>query len=283
MSFCGDYNFRNNVINGLYGCLPPQLLSVINWRYDEMRKNTCLPHQYLPQPNPPISGVRVLTNTKDTLLEVNSSLFTGVNSLTPFWSSPNVGHDLPTWMDEPLDIKPSRRISTPVDFFDFKRKKIMIISQDPLRKGKPHNNMYLSSVFGMHSISWRGNRTTTQIFNRLVKQEDCCVYLTDYNKLYVNGSNISHLSSVFKNMLDVEIRLFNPDKIVTLGKAASSALLGASFNLFPNLPTPYSYTPSGGNPIPVVPLYHTNYRMTSSFYMGKGYKSKVDLYVGYMR
>lgn len=283
MSFCGDKKFRNQVINGLYGCLPTQLLNVINWRYDEMRKNTCLPHQYWPQPNPPIQGVRVLTNTKDVLLEVNSSLFNGVNSLAPFWNSTNLGHDLPTWMDEPLCNKASQEIPTPKDTFNFNKKRIMVICQDPLRHSKPFNNIYVSSVFGMHSISWRGNRTTTQIFNKLVGPEKCCLYLTDYNKLYANGSNVSQLSSIFKNMLDLEISLFKPDKIVTLGKAASSAIIGPSFNSFPNLPTPYSYTPNGGKPIPVVPLYHTNYRMPGSFYKGKGYNSKVDLYVDYMK
>lgn len=282
MSFCGDKKFRNRVIKALYGNLPNILQNTISWRYQEMVKNTSLHSKQWPQPNPPISGVQVLTSTKDVLLEVRASLFSGVTSLTNIWSNNNIGHDLPTWMDEPL-FKTGPSTINSKDNFDFDRKRIMIICQDPLRKDMHNFYMYISSVFGMHSRDWRRNLTTTQIFNQLVCKEGCSLYLTDFNKLYVNGSNVNSFASTFKNMLDAEINLFKPDKIVTLGKAAGSALLKHKYICFPTMPTPYSYTPSGGKPIPVVPLYHTNARLNAAFWKSMGYISKVDLFVNYMK
>ena len=125
MSYCGDKVFRNNVINALYGNLPTMLQNIISWRYDEMLKNTALPLNNWPQPNPPIPGVQVL-KTKDVLLEVNSSLFSGVTSLSRIWNSPNVGHDLPTWMDKPLS-KNGPSVINKMDTFDFKRKRIIAL------------------------------------------------------------------------------------------------------------------------------------------------------------
>ena len=284
MSYCGDKVFRNNVINALYGNLPTMLQNIISWRYDEMLKNTALPHNNWPQPNPPIPGVQVLTSktNKDVLLKVNSSLFSGVASLSHIWGSPNIGHDLPTWMDEPLS-KNGPSVINKKDTFDFDRKRIMIICQDPLRHNMPSKNMYFSSVFGMHSRDWRGNRMTTQIFNQLVGSENCCLYLTDYNKLYLNGSNVSSFASLFKTVLDIEIRLFKPDKIVTFGIAAGSAIIKKPFVCYPKLTTPtqYSYTSNSGKRIPVVPLYHPNARINKSYY--SAYGSKVGMYVHYMK
>lgn len=153
----------------------------------------------------------------------------------------------------------------------------MIISQDPLRTGLPGNHLYVSTVFGLHSIDWRRNLITTQIFNELLK-EGCCLYLTDYNKLFIDKqkTSLSHVqpyNSCFQLMLDSEINMFKPELIVTWGSLASRKLLGGGFIYFPVTPTPYKY-----RGIKVFPVYHTNYQMKQCYIGKKGYSCKKDLY-----
>ena len=285
MSFCGDLNFRNQVIKTLYGSLPTNLQNGIAWRYDQMRSNLCLPAINWPPYNPPNHGVNVMTNTPDVLLEVNQSLFNGVSCLNPIWAFPRVGHDLPTWMDTPINCP----LSPQPDTFDFSKKKIMIICQDPLRNNRcTKGNIYISSVFGLHSTDWRRMTSFTANLINSILGNGCCIYLTDYNKLYVDGKKISNFGNnfpnKFRNMLDQEIDLFKPDKIITMGKNASDALLGQNnWQYFPSpVGTTYPYT-SNGRTYPVVPVYHTNWRMPKQYYLSRGYQSKKDIYVDYMK
>lgn len=275
-SFCGDSSFRDKVINTLYGNLPSAIIDIIKWRYDEMRNNLFTSH--LSYPSSPFSNTTVLTNTKDVLLEIDQTYFSGVSCLNHIWQYPNVGHDLPIWLDRPLD---KDYPNEPEDAFDFKnQKRIMIIAQDPLRSIGGVGKMYISSVFGLHSKDWRRDLTTTKIFNKLLK-EQCCLYLTDYNKFFVEGrtksnKHVKFLTGNFQKMLFDEISLFHPDLIVTWGQQASYSLLNKykSINYFPTNPTPYNF-----NGIKVLPVYHTNYRMSMSYINDKKYDTKVNLYI----
>ena len=273
-SFCGDPTFRNQVINTLYGGFSPTIVNIVRARYDQMRANLFTDH--LSYPPLRIAGTCVLNNTKDVLLRVNQSLLSGISCLNrTIWNLPNIGHDLPIWLDRPLDETYPKN---PEDAFDFNKKRIMIISQDPLRTRLRWNYLYVSTVFGLHSIDWRRNLITTQIFNELLK-DGCCLYLTDYNKLFIDSpgksqSYVQPYNSCFQLMLDSEINLFKPDLIVTWGSLASRKLLGGSFDYFPPTPTPYRY-----RRIKVFPVYHTNYQMKQCYIGNKGYSCKKDLYV----
>ena len=281
-SFCGDPTFRNQVINTLYGGFSPTIVNIVRARYDQMRNNLFTSHLNYPPQLGSIPNTRVLNNTNDVLLEVNQSLLSGISCLNPtIWSFPNIGHDLPIWLDRPLD---ETYPENPEDAFDFNKKRIMIISQDPLRTGLPGNHLYVSTVFGLHSIDWRRNLITTQIFNELLITPDkdgkyCCLYLTDYNKLFIDNqkTSLSHVqpyNSCFQLMLDSEINLFKPELIVTWGSLASRKLLGGGVIYFPVTPTPYKY-----RGIKVFPVYHTNYQMKQCYIGKKGYSCKKDLYV----
>lgn len=275
-SFCGDSSFRDKVINTLYGNLPSAIIDIIRWRYAEMRNNLFTSH--LLYPSSTFSNTTVLNNTKDVLLEIDQTYFSGVSIFKNFWQYPNVGHDLPIWLDRPLN---KDYPNEPEDAFDFKnQKRIMIIAQDPLRSMGGVGKMYISSVFGLHSKDWRRKLITTQIFNYLLK-EQCCLYLTDYNKLFVDGKitsskHVAPLKGLFFKMLKDEIDLFEPDLIVTWGQQASNSLLSQYKNVdyFPSSPTPYSF-----NGIKVLPVYHTNYPMAKSYYEIRNYGSKKELYV----
>lgn len=272
--FCGDSFFRNNLITKLYGSFPSNIVDIIKWRYENMMNNLFTPHQTYPPS--PFTNTRVLNNTKDVLLEVDQSLFTSVTCLNSIWQYTNLGHDLPIWLDRPLD---DTYPQNPPDAFDFENKKrIMIIGQDPLRSNLGPGKMFISSVFGLHSMDWRRNLITTKIFNELLRKE-CCLYLTDFNKLYVESrtnspKHVSAFNKQFRSMLYDEINLFKPDLIVTWGVQASMRLLGPSFVFFPGSPTPYVF-----NKIKVLPVYHTNYPMKMGYITSMGYNNKKDLYI----
>lgn len=275
-SFCGDSSFRDKVINTLYGNLPSAIINIIKWRYDEMRNSLFTSH--LSYPSSPFSNTAVLTNTKDVLLEIDQAYFSGVSCLNNIWLYPNVGHDLPIWLDRPLD---KDYPNEPEDAFDFKnQKRIMIIAQDPLRSIGGVGKMYISSVFGLHSKDWRRNLITTQIFNELLN-EQCCLYLTDFNKMFIDGSitsskHVAPLKEIFSKTLKDEIDLFKPELVVTWGQQATNSLLSEYkiINYFPASPTPYRF-----NGIKVLPVYHSNYPMAKSFYVSRNYCTKKELYV----
>lgn len=270
--FCGNPVFRDNVIHTLYGSFPQSVIDLIYWRYEQMMAHVFTPHQnWLPSPFPNTAVLR----TRDVLFEVDNSYFSSVPSMNRLWQYQNIGHDLPVWLDRPLD---DTYPQYPCDCFDSNKKRVMIVAQDPLRSNRKAGAITISSVFGMHSKDWRGNRITTQIFNELLRN-DCCLYLTDFNKLFIESreTSLSHVNA-FKNkfltMLDQEIVLFKPDLIVTWGKQASGQLINGSFQSFPPRTTPYKY-----KGVKVLPVYHTNFPMSKNYIARKGAKSKVDLYV----
>lgn len=156
-----------------------------------------------------------ILQTKDVLLEVPIGNNTFLSSqLTKYGTVNNVGHDLPYW------------IATKGE-----KKKVMLISQDPLRKNQKDGFITMSSPFGMHSIDYRGNRLMTQLVGGLLRN-GISVYLTDFHKLYAKQGdkavNFKDLDSSFKEILEKEIKKFSPSIIIPVGKLAENAIANMS-------------------------------------------------------
>lgn len=130
----------------------------------------------------------------------------------------DIGHDLPVWFTAG-DGEPRRRV--------------MIVSQDPLRDELPNGALHLSSPFGVHceTYSTSAARLVENVVKRLL-QENVSVYLTDFSKLYFTFDHrrtswrerVEFLSTridwreVCRGILDREITLFNPTLVVPMGK-----------------------------------------------------------------
>ena len=142
--------------------------------------------------------------SKDVLLEVPINVFPNLSS---FSNSSDLGHDLPYW----------------IEVNEKEKGRIMLVSQDPLRKKQRSDFITFSTPFGMHSLDYRGNRLVTQLVEQLLYR-GYSVYLTDYHKLYSENSSGP---VVVRNEMDIikeEIAIFEPTMIVALGKVAGNAL-----------------------------------------------------------
>ncbi|MBO4709864.1 MAG: hypothetical protein J5727_08835 [Kiritimatiellae bacterium] len=135
----------------------------------------------------------------------------------------NVGVDLPIWFS--------------AGHTDYNRR-IMIVSQDPLRDELPNGQLHLSSPFGLHNGDYRKARLVRDIVLGLLAN-DALVYLTDAMKLYFSlpKQNLklecrqAFLSqefdwqSKFCMVLDREIELFKPKLVVLMGGPAMEIAL----------------------------------------------------------
>ena len=149
----------------------------------------------------------------------------------------DLGHDLPTWFSRGTE-EPTRRI--------------MIVSQDPLRSNLPRGNLHLSSPFGFHCAEYRNSASdlVRQVVCRLL-EENAAVYLTDAMKIYFSFANQAtclkcrqaYLSSTqfdwkttFRSVVDREILLFDPTLVVLMGKPVINMMLdrfnSATFNTY---------------------------------------------------
>lgn len=109
---------------------------------------------------------------KDAFLRIDRECFDKKDN---FWvgedgllNYPCVGHDLPIW------LSPEKREV---------RKRIMMISQDPLRGRLYTGALYLSTPWALHSKAYRSEKVLYKLLNRLVRS-GCGIYLTDINKVY---------------------------------------------------------------------------------------------------
>lgn len=116
------------------------------------------------------------TRYKDALLRIDKECFSQKDD---FWVGedglleyPCVGHDLPVW----LSLSQSPQAS-------LKGKRIMFVSQDPLRSEHGIGALYLSTPWGLHSANYRDNGQLNKLIHGLV-QAGVTVYLTDYQKIY---------------------------------------------------------------------------------------------------
>ena len=198
-SCCDNYAQIVNILeNQLFKSNPHK---VLNQRYQQMRSLV-----NCPSPNwGACSPFSIVTNSKDTLLAIPTNSFPGSSCCQQF---DNLGHDLPYWIEVPGNEEQGR---------------VMLVSQDPLRKNQKAGIITLSSPFGMHSIDYRGNRVMTQMVEFLLNK-GYSVYLTDFNKLYGTYQNrqvtFNGMNQQFANILNEEIRFWTPTKIIAVGKVA---------------------------------------------------------------
>lgn len=133
------------------------------------------------------------------------------------WNHPDFGLDMPTWMVK-RGVKDPRRV--------------MIVSQDPLRTNHKAGALVLSTPFGFHSADYRSiscqNRTLCRFVERLLEECEVCAYLTDCRKFYTSdnfvNSHKGQFKGLFGNVLNDELKVFAPDLIVTLGNYAADAI-----------------------------------------------------------
>lgn len=151
------------------------------------------------------------------------STFLTNKSISPF----NIGVDLPIYFG---DINSKSRI--------------MIVAMDPKRIGQESSVFSLGSVFSLHTNEGRNTRKN-DYWNFIEPMiADNLVYLTDIYKLYyesfieVNDRQVHQVSNkdktfigkntvpfnINKEILEKEIELVKPTKIIALGKEAASAL-----------------------------------------------------------
>ena len=138
----------------------------------------------------------------------------------------NLGTDLPVYFGNP----------------DTCKERIMIIAMDAKRNAPNSNDVVvLNSVFSLHSLS-NGRKTNKNDYWKFIEPitKENFVYITDVYKLFYEYTNLEGIhkisnkdknftatkkGSIHKVILDKEIALINPTKIVTLGKEAKTALL----------------------------------------------------------
>lgn len=152
------------------------------------------------------NGVTTVLNRKDVLLSISLNSFSPLSAWAHY---ENLGHDLPYWIESGV------------------KKRVMLVSKDPFRRGRKQGDITLSSPFGMHSLDYRGNRIMTQVVGRLL-QDEISVYLTDFYKLYgeQNGKPVSFsgYEQIFKDILLAEVSIYNPDEIIAVGRVAEAAI-----------------------------------------------------------
>ena len=137
----------------------------------------------------------------------------------------SVGLDLPTWFA--MGAEPPKN-------------RIMIVSQDPLRRKLPGGQLHLSSPFGFHDGEYASSVTGVVLKAILqLLENNASVYLTDAMKLYFAFGNQSsclkcrqaYLSTAFdwkasfRKVVDREIELFNPTLVVLMDNSVIEIML----------------------------------------------------------
>ena len=242
MSFCGNFNFRNQVesliYNDLFNVNGNSAVLFKNILKDWYEKVICLRTAdnsvWQSTSLPPNTEIKI-GKQKDALLDVDKSVFSPNNIISNLKQKAytHIGHDTPVW------IIPD---SVNENLWDTLR--IMIISQDP-RRDLAGNGVLLSTPFGLHCQAYYNGKIETRIAARLQNMQkngkQISLYFTEAYKLFVkdpknNGSISMNLlngyDGMFKSILDKEIELFKPDLIVCWGSFSSNLLLGKNFDFF---------------------------------------------------
>lgn len=139
------------------------------------------------------------------------------DNVTRLFDYNNFGHDMPVWVTYNKDASNAKRI--------------MIVSQDPLRNDDLAGSLYLSTPFGVHSRDFENGvrnmdpRVRDMLDMFLAK--DVCVYLTDYMKFFAvdkpfirDRIDSWRYKGMFSRVLEAEVKKFNPDLIIILGGSA---------------------------------------------------------------
>ena len=120
------------------------------------------------------------------------------------------------------------------------QKKIMIVAMDPKRNAQHHDEISLSTVFSLHNKNDRNTKKNDywRFIEPLTKSN--LVYITDVYKLYYEyqeqnktllsnkdksfTGNNSEYYALHKFILNEEIKIIQPDMIITLGIESANAL-----------------------------------------------------------
>jgi hypothetical protein len=161
------------------------------------------------------------------IYEISKHEIYGYEDLLSKKETENLGIDLPIYFGDPGS-----------------KKKIMIVAMDAKRNGQDHNNIVVGSVFALHQKDARNtNRNDYWKFIEPITR-DSFVYLTDIFKLYYEthyfdkekkyqllsnkDKDYTDKTSVAfktnKKILEEEIKLINPDTIISLGNESANAL-----------------------------------------------------------
>ena len=199
-----------------------QARTLLSARYVQMKKNcNNVSHD---DSRWDLDGIIADKTDKAALLPVQHARMGDCGTLADqLWNHPNFGLDMPTWMIK-LGVDNPRRV--------------MIISQDPLRTNHKAGMLVLSTPFGFHSADYREvrceNAVLFRLVERLVEESNVCVYLTDCRKFFTDDvlegsrgranfvrSHQRQYKPMFKRVLDAEMAVFAPDLVVTLGNDAA--------------------------------------------------------------
>ena len=150
------------------------------------------------------------------LVVPRSRLVNAPQNVTRLFDYDNFGHDMPVW----LSYTPPHKNT----------KCVMIISQDPKRDNDVHENIYLSTPFGLHSKDWRQGNAQVKRIAHILMENGYCVYLTDSMKFYAGDGNVVRQSikendrdgykNTFSCVLNAEIKKVDPKVIIKLGDDA---------------------------------------------------------------
>lgn len=242
MSFCGNFNFRNQVENLIYnGLFNVSANSTISFKAilkDWYEKAICLrtaDNNAWMSASMPFDTAIKIGRQKDALLDVDKSVFLPNNIISNLLQKgyTHIGHDTPVW------IIPD---SVNENLWDTLR--IMIISQDP-RRDLVGNGVLLSTPFGLHCQAYYDGKIETRIADRLHKMQKngkhISLYFTDAYKLFVEDSQndkskstslLNEYNDIFKCILDKEIELFKPNLIVCWGRESANLLLEENIGFF---------------------------------------------------
>ncbi len=150
------------------------------------------------------------------LVVPRSRLVSAPQNVIRLFDYDNFGHDMPVWVT--YNNNP-------------KAKRIMIVSQDPLRKDDEKYHLYLSSPFGVHSCDFekRGMDPRVRDMVNSFLGAGLCVYLTDYMKFFAKEKGFiksmvmkkkdpQGYRAKFSDSLEYEIKdIVKPSLIIFLG------------------------------------------------------------------
>lgn len=129
-------------------------------------------------------GIANAEKFKDALLEIGRDKFNGDSKWVGsdgILNYPCVGHDLPIWICTKNG--------------NDKKKRIMIVSQDPMRNCHGCDKLLLSSPYGFHSADYlnsaKRNDNMLNLVHWLLYVYDAYVYLTDFKKIYIRSKKDS--------------------------------------------------------------------------------------------
>lgn len=185
--------------------------------------------------NSDVCSIANANKYKDMLLEVNQVLFKRNPKLAKRWNDildyPCVGHDLPVWLVRKGQENPPR---------------VMILSQDPLRKGLGRGKLTISSPWALHSPEYRQKISHDLVFKvfEALLADGVEIYLTDYRKIFLPrpshtrcckacigklSANVptprrvsSGFDEVYQKLVKEECSLFQPEMIVAFGSQAKT-------------------------------------------------------------